>query len=135
MRQIEFRGKEIDTGGWVFGYYVKKLMPLNNLNGICHYIYGEVEDADGKFHNDSWEVIPETVGQYTGLRDVDNRKVYEGDIIQYENSNAGYGRPRQEEISTYTVPRLVNLDIVDDFYIFLNGHITGNIHDKGETNV
>jgi len=131
MREIEFRGKEIDTGGWVFGYYVKKLMPLNNLNGICHYIYGEVEDADGKFHNDSWEVIPETVGQYTGLKGM-----YEDDKI---SDNLGTGVI--EYVDKYAAFR-VNYQNgrCKWFYDYLDSEIktieiAGNIHDKGETHV
>jgi len=66
MREIEFRGKA-SNGEWVCGGYVQK------ENAICP------TTASVKIYVD-----PNTVGQYTGLRDIGGVKIFEGDIALYD---------------------------------------------------
>jgi hypothetical protein len=75
MREHKYRGKRIDNGEWVYGYYVSD--PETTLMPYAIY-------SDRKFH----KVIPETVGQFN---EMDNN--HEGDIVKIEwtrESRGGY---------------------------------------------
>ena len=72
MREIEFRGKSIKTGKFIYGLYVRE-----SPDGTSMCIpYGIQKDGCYPL-----EIDLKTLGQLTGLRDCKNNKIFEGDIL------------------------------------------------------
>ena len=131
MRDILFRGKRVDNGEWVQGFYLSS--PEFDNKGIAVITVDKPRTP--------CYVYKETIGQYTGLTDKNGKKIFEGDIVK---DLGGYmdGIPRAVvwdegtmEFETYLVRKhwaygtnRVRLWLIKDREL----EVIGNIHDNPE---
>ena len=86
MREIKFRGKSKETGEWIYGGIAFGGEEFNNTVYITNPKY------DGEQVYWMYEVNPETVGQYTGIKDEDRQEIYEGDMVEFTYASINFTR-------------------------------------------
>lgn len=128
MREILFRGKRDDTGEWIEGDLRQdKDLGTSYISGWDYY----EEDWELQREPFECEVIPESVGQYTGLTDKNGTKIFEGDIVNILTENNEIGIVKYDEGGFE-----VEADgFVIDFKQNINGTdvaVIGNIYDNPE---
>lgn len=126
MREILFRGKRKDNGEWVYGDFLKS---------YCVYVGYEASSAiyDGKRF---YEVIPETVSQFTGLTDcdIDGILVFDGDIIENCDTKdlqiVFWNEDKAAWYCRYVIDEFRFVSLADS--IGNLNKVIGNIHDNPE---
>lgn len=114
-REILFRGKRVDSSEWFEGSYWLSRSAVRETTYI----------TDG--YGNLFCVIPETVGQYTGLNDKNNVKIFEGDIIKYKENlfEIKYSTEQARYLAVLT-------NGVFDPVAMQNCEVVGNVFDNSE---
>lgn len=124
MREILFRGKRTTDGEWCEGnlFIDEKDEKHEILLGYTNYRI-------------AWEVISETVGQFTGLTDKNGEKIFEGDIVITNKFN----NPSKKYIVKYNLSfaSFIGEDKNEMFFTTFDGdsndfEVIGNVHDNPE---
>lgn len=122
MRTIKFRGKDIETGEWIYGHFFQRL---------GHYpAIVEPRPRDGKVMYYEIAVEDTTVGQFTGLLDKNGKEIYEGDIVTFDNHLQGIS----QIVYDYAGFDADSKNYRTALRPMLNNHmrVVGNIHDNPE---
>lgn len=131
MREILFRGKldeRIDE--WIKGSFWYDRDHTAHIIGSRYW--GEMsKDELLSLELISWTVIPETVGQYTGLTDKNGKKIFEGDIVDILTENEEIGVVKYDDGGFQVEAN----GFIVDFHTNINGtdlEVIGNIYDNPE---
>ena len=128
MREIKFRGKDIETGEWIFGDLIQRL-------GYYPAILTTYPTDEGKIGYAEIAVKEDTVGQYTGMTDKNGKEIYEWDKLKVNES--GVFRIAHQSNSIY-ICGYVLLYMDGEFAYYLKGglnemyEVVGNVYDNPE---
>lgn len=128
MREILFRGLQIDKEKWIYGVPVKGTSADESEILIIESVFECDEYAC--IGCEFTPVIPSTVGQYTGLKDKNGKKIFEGDICKHRSNNTGN---TVISVVTYTDGHFLALVCENSgFELSEILEVVGNIHDNPE---
>lgn len=119
-REIAFRGKDADNDHeWKYGSLI--VCPDGSPVIVCF-------DDDGC--ELSYDVVPATVGQYTGLKDRNGKDIYEGDILRMSYRNDDLGIVKWgSEYAAFIIKKEGKLRW---WYLEGKEEVVGNVHDNPE---
>ena len=129
MREIKFRGKRVDNGEWVTGFYVYMGVSRRGTSHLefAHMILdSSSKDAEGLVQ---YEVIPETIGQFTGIHDKNDVEIYDGDIVYIKGEDDKGTIVWDSEELEYGID-MEGVQVKLGCFYGRDLEVIGNIHDK-----
>ena len=127
MREILFRGKRLNNGEWVEGFY--NHLPCGRFGADEHMIQTVLEN--GKIGM-LYDIDPSTVGQYTGLKDKNGKRIFEGDIIRKTNEGRHAQIFTADIRTSFCTNEKVYYGPCDYLIESCEYEVIGNIHDNPE---
>ena len=128
MREILFRGKRLDNGEWVEGFY--NHFPCGRFGVDEHMIQTVLEN--GKIGM-LYDIDPSTIVQYTGLKDKNGKRIFEEDIVKTDK----FSEPNKQYIIKYDLQfgAFIGQDRYNVYFVTFDGdsgdfEVIGNIHDN-----
>jgi uncharacterized phage protein (TIGR01671 family) len=133
MREILFRGKQSALPEWIEGFYfaVPAKNKVSSDTENIHLITPCDFDVSGSFANSSAIVIPETIGQYTGVTDTNGRKIFEGDIV-WDSYDEDYGKVEWDNDMAKFIITYSTFTVDFDNVYGDELEIVGNVYDNPE---
>lgn len=133
MDRYLFRGLRTDGEGWVYGDLINlhdgRKFIINNKFGACIDDKGNFLNTEAPFVN---EVIPETVGQWTGLRDKWEQMIFEGDVVKVNHLDYIQYTGVVEYCNPVCAFKVSDHGYYNDFEVDFDYEVIGNIHDGAQ---
>ncbi len=153
MREILFKAKRADIGEWVEGYYIyhinRTICPFGDSIKPEDEQHVIMQDgfSDWNMPRDTvhFDIAPETLCQYTGLKDKNGKRIWENDIVllreeiqDYEwKAAVKFGNPNREYNWGWQLVPVGECEMNKDILLWIdmdiaNCEVIGNIFDNPE---